>query len=261
MPVTAGLLLLTALPIVALAAELRLATTHTLNDSGLLAVVLPAFTRDSGIPVRSLIAGTGQALQMAERGDADIVWSHSPVDEDRMVAAGFGTRRHVVMRNAFVLLGPPADPARIRGESDIAAAFSRIAATRARFVSRGDASGTYRKEMAVWRDAGVNPSGTWYIAAGVGMAATLRIADERSAYVLSDEATYAAQKRRLELGVVSRGDPRLANVYAVVPVDPARVPGVDAAAAESFVRWLTTGAGPALIAGYRIEGEAVFRVR
>jgi len=256
-----GLALASVAPVTALAAELRLATTHTLEDSGLLATVLPAFTRDTGIRVRPLIAGSGQALKMAERGDADIVWSHSPVDEERFVAAGFGTRRTVVMTNAFVMLGPRADPAKIGGERDIVAAFNKVAATRARFVSRADASGTYRKEMALWREAGVRPGGGWYIAAGVGMAATLRIADERAAYVLSDEATYAAQKRRVDLVVVSGGDPRLANIYALVPVDPARVAGVDTAAAEAFVRWVTSGAGRALIAGYRIGGEAVFRVR
>ena len=248
------------MPAGARAADLRLATTHTLNDSGLLDAVLPAFTRDTGIRVRPLVAGTGQALKMAERGDADLVWTHSPVDEERFVAAGFGTRRTVVMTNAFVLLGPREDPAKIAGERDVVAAMRTIAAAKARFVSRADESGTHRKEMALWTSAGVNPGGTWYIAAGVGMGATLRVADERAAYVLSDEATFAALKRKVDLAIVSAGDPRLSNVYAVLPVNGARIRGVDTPDAEAFVRWLTSGNGRAVIAGYRIGGEAVFRL-
>jgi len=253
-------LLAVAAPMRALAAELRLATTHTLNDSGLLDAVLPAFTRDTGIRVRPLVAGTGLALKMAERGDADLVWSHSPSDEERFVAAGFGTRRTVVMTNAFVLLGPRGDPAKIAGERDIAAALRKIAAASARFVSRADDSGTHRKEMALWQAAGLKPAGAWYVAAGVGMGATLRIADERGAYVLSDEATYAVLRRRLDLAVISAGDPRLANVYAVTPVDRGRVPGVDSAAADVFVRWVSAGNGRALIAAYKVEGVSVFHV-
>ena len=252
--------LLSVVPAGARAADLRLATTHTLNDSGLLDAVLPAFTRDTGIRVRPLVAGTGQALKMAERGDADLVWTHSPVDEERFVAAGFGTRRTVVMTNAFVLLGPREDPAKIAGERDVVAAMRTIAAAKARFVSRADESGTHRKEMALWTSAGVNPGGTWYIAAGVGMGATLRVADERAAYVLSDEATFAALKRKVDLAIVSAGDPRLSNVYAVLPVNGARIRGVDTPDAEAFVRWLTSGNGRAVIAGYRIGGEAVFRL-
>jgi len=256
----AAALLAVAAPVCALAAELRLATTHTLNDSGLLDAVLPAFTRDTGIRVRPLVAGTGQALKMAERGDADLVWSHSPSDEERFVAAGFGTRRTVVMTNAFVLLGPRGDPAKIAGERDIAAALRKIAAASARFVSRADDSGTHRKEMALWQAAGLKPAGAWYVAAGVGMGATLRIADERGAYVLSDEATYAVLRRRLDLAVISAGDPRLANVYAVTPVDRGRVPGVDSVAADAFVRWVSAGNGRALIAAYKVEGVPVFHV-
>ena len=258
--VGAGLALAFALPTAAWAGELRLATTHTLNDSGLLATVLPAFARESGIRVTPLVAGSGQTLQFAERGDADLVWSHSPIDEERFVAAGFGTRRTMVMSNAFVLLGPRSDPAKIAGESDVVAALKKIAAAKVRFVSRADASGTHRKEMALWRAAGLQPAGAWYIAAGVGMGATLRIADERNAYVLADEATFAAQKRQFDLFVVAEGDPRLANIYAVIPVNPARVPGVDAAAAEAFVRWVTAGNGRTLIAAYRIGGATVFHV-
>jgi tungstate transport system substrate-binding protein len=241
-------------------AELRLATTHTINDSGLLDAVLPAFTRDTGIRVRPIVAGTGQALRLAERGDADLVWSHSPDDEARFIAAGFGVRRTIVMTNAFVLVGPSGDPAGIRGERDVVAALRRIAASKARFVSRADESGTHRKEVALWQAACMAPGGDWYVAAGVGMGATLRIADERAAYALCDEATFAALKSRLELRIASAGDPRLANIYAVVPVDATRVTGVDAAAADAFVRWVTTGRGRTLIAGYRVGGEAVFRV-
>jgi len=256
----AAAVLLPVVPAGARAADLRLATTHTLSDSGLLDAVLPAFTRDTGIRIRPLVAGTGQALKMAERGDADLVWSHSPVDEEKFVAAGFGARRTVVMTNAFVLLGPREDPVKIAGEGDVVVAMRRIAAAKARFVSRADESGTHRKEMALWRSAGVKPEGAWYIAAGVGMGATLRIADERAAYVLADEATFAALKRNFDLAILSAGDPRLLNVYAVIPVNPAKVPGVDAPVAEAFIRWLTSGNGRAVIAGYRVGGEAVFRL-
>jgi len=242
------------------ATELRIATTHTLDDSGLLDALLPAFTRDTGIRVKPIVAGTGQALRIAERGDADLVWSHSPADEERFVAAGYGHGRTVVMTNAFVLVGPPADPAGIAGERDAAVAFGRIATAKARFVSRADESGTHRKEMTIWQAAGIRPAGAWYIAAGVGMGATLRLADERSAYALTDEATYAALRRSLDLIVLSAGDPRLVNTYAVIRVDPKRSPRIDAVAAETFVRWITSGNGRALVAGYRVGGEAVFRV-
>lgn len=255
-----GLLLAPVSAAPAATIELRLATTYTLNDSGLLDALLPAFQRESGIRVKPIVAGTGQALRMAERGDADLVWSHSPEDEERFVAAGYGKGRVVVMTNAFVLLGPRDDPARVAGERDVVAALRRIALAHARFVSRADESGTHRKEMALWQAAAIKPEGAWYIAAGVGMGQTLRIADERSAYVLADEATYAARKRQLDLMPVSAGDPRLANVYAVVPVNPRKVPGVNTAAADAFVRWVTTGQGRALIAGYRVGGETVFRV-
>jgi tungstate transport system substrate-binding protein len=259
-----GVLAITAVfltaPAVVSAAELRLATTHTLNDSGLLDAVLPAFTRETGLKVLPLVAGTGQALRMAERGDADLVWSHSPGDEERFVASGFGTRRTVVMTNAFILLGPRDDPVKIAGERDVVAALAKIAAAKARFVSRADESGTHRKEMALWQLAGIKPAGTWYLAAGVGMGATLRIADERAAYVLADEATFASLKAGLDLTVVSAGDPRLVNVYAVTPVNPVKVPGVDAAVADMFVRWVTTGNGRTLIGAYKVAGQAVFRV-
>jgi tungstate transport system substrate-binding protein len=164
------------------------------------------------------------------------------------------------MTNAFVLLGPRNDPAKIAGERDVTVALRTIAQAKARFVSRADESGTHRKEMALWTAAGVKPEGAWYIAAGVGMGATMRIADERAAYVLADEATFAALKRKLDLAIVSAGDPRLLNVYAAIPLNPAKVPGVDAQVAEVFIRWLTTGNGRAVITGYKVGGEAVFRL-
>ena len=255
-----GLLLASVTAPAAVAAELRLATTYTLNDSGLLDALLPAFQRESGIRVKTIVAGSGQALRLAERGDADLVWSHSPEDEERFVAAGFGRERTVVMTNAFVLLGPRDDPARVAGERDVAAALRRIASAHARFVSRADESGTHRKEIALWQSAGIRPEGAWYIAAGVGMGQTLTIADERGAYALADEATYAARKRQLDLVVISAGDSRLANIYAVIPVNPRKVSGVDVAVADAFARWVTTGNGRALIAGYKIRGEPVFHV-
>jgi len=260
---TVGLVVLSltfAWPAISTAAELRLATTYTLNDSGLLDALLPAFQRESGIRVKPIIAGTGQALRLAERGDADVVWSHSQTDEERFVSAGFGTERVVVMSNTFVLLGPRDDPAHIAGEGDAVAALRRIASAHARFVSRADESGTHKKEMALWQAAGIKPQGTWYIAAGVGMGQTLTIADERSAYVLADEATYAARKRQLDLIVVSSGDPRLVNIYAIIAVNPRKVAGINTETAGAFVRWVTAGNGRALIAGYRIRGEPVFRV-
>ena len=240
------------------AQELRLATTHTLEDSGLLRVLIPEFERAHRISVRVVIAGTGQVLKIAEKSDADVVLSHSRADEEKFVAAGFGLARRDVMYNDFVIVGPQADPAQIRGITDAVAAFRKIAAARPKFVSRGDDSGTHKKEQALWQAAGLVPQWDGYVSAGVGMGRVLLMAGEFRAYTLADRATYAALRAKSGLEILVQGDPRLLNEYAVIVVNPGRHPHVNHKAASAFADWITSDAGRKPIAGFKVNGGQVF---
>jgi tungstate transport system substrate-binding protein len=175
------------------APAITLATTTSTQDSGLLDALLPRFRQETGIEVKVVAVGTGQALQLGRRGDADVLLVHDPAGEEQFMAEGFGSERRPVMHNDFVLVGPPADPAGVKGQASAAAAFARIARARAPFVSRGDESGTHQKEKAVWRAAGIEPGGDWYVRAGGGMGQVLRMATEKRAYTLSDRGTFLAQ--------------------------------------------------------------------
>jgi tungstate transport system substrate-binding protein len=237
------------------------ASTSSTENSGLLAHLLPIFTARSGIEVRVVARGTGQAIRMAEAGDADVLLVHHQASEERFVAEGFGVRRTEVMYNDFVLIGPAADPAGISGEADIAAAFARIAERRAAFASRGDDSGTHKKEMSLWRASGADPraaSGGWYREAGAGMGATLNIAAATDAYVLSDRATWLAFRNKAALEVLSEGDPRLFNQYGVILVNPERHPHVRAAEGQAFIDWLVSPEGQAAIADFTLDGRRLF---
>ncbi len=238
--------------------ELRLGTTYTVEDSGLLKVLVPAFERARSIKVRAVLAGTGQVLRIAEKGDVDVVFSHSPADEEKFVAAGFGVARFDVMYNDFVIVGPAADPTGIRGEKDAVGAFKKIHARRAKFVSRGDDSGTHKKEQFLWRSAGLVPKWPDYLSTGQGMVRVLLMAGELQAYTLCDRATFSAQRAKAGLEILSSGDPRLRNEYGVIAVNPAQHPHVNRQGAQAFVEWITSEAGQHLISNYRIGGEQVF---
>lgn len=217
---------------------LTLATTTSTRDTGLLDALLPAFERRTGIPVKVIAVGTGMALELGRRGDADVLLAHAPAAEQAFMDEGHGAERHAVMHNDFVLVGPPGDPAGIRGMPSIIDAFRRIAATEAPFVSRGDDSGTHKKERQIWSDSGVRPAGIWYIEGGSGMSAILGMADHKQAYTLTDRGTFLSQRSRLELEVLLEGDPLLRNPYAVIVVNPDNHPTVNAEAARKFAAFL-----------------------
>ncbi len=223
-----------------LPARLILATTTSTYDSGLLSYLLPEFEQRYGCTVDVVAVGSGQAIKLGEDGNCDVLLVHDPEAERRFVAEGHGVNRLDVMYNDFVLVGPASDPAGVRGLTDAVAAFQRIAALGATFVSRGDESGTHAKERAVWQRAGLSPGGTWYLSVGQGMGAVLTMASEQQAYALTDRGTYLAMRANLELEVLVEGDPILWNPYGVIAVNPARHPRVNAELAGKFQEWLTS---------------------
>ncbi len=237
-----------------------MASTTSTEQSGLFAHLLPAFKAASGIDVRVVALGTGQALDMARRGDADVVFVHDPAAEQKFVAEGFGLERRAVMYNDFVVIGPKADPAGVKGK-DIGAALGKLAAQGTPFISRGDKSGTHAAELRYWKLAAVDvaaaaPRG--YLACGCGMGPALNIAASTNAHVLADRGTWLAFKNRADLGVLVEGDPRLRNQYGVIVVNPARHAHVKAALAQAFADWVVSPAGQAAIAGYKIGGQQLF---
>jgi tungstate transport system substrate-binding protein len=237
-----------------------MASTTSTEQSGLFGHLLPPFKQASGIDVRVVALGTGQALDSARRGDADIVFVHDQVAEEKFVADGFGLKRLPVMYNDFVIIGPKADPAGARG-ADVATALSRIAASGVPFVSRGDKSGTHAAELRFWKAAGIDaaaakPKG--YQECGCGMGPALNIASSTGAYVLADRGTWLNFKNRGDLAVLVEGDKRLFNQYGVMVVNPARHPHVKADLAQQFADWIVSPAGQAVIASYKIGGEQLF---
>jgi tungstate transport system substrate-binding protein len=237
------------------------ASTTSTEQSGLFAHLLPAFTQKTGIQVRVVALGTGQALDTGRRGDADVVFVHDRVAEDKFVADGWGVDRRDVMYNDFVIIGPKADPAKVAGSKDLAAALKNIAAVQAPFVSRGDKSGTHAAELRYWKDAGVDlatQKGAWYRETGSGMGPSLNTASSMNAYLLADRGTWLNFKNRGELTVVVEGDQKLFNPYGVMLVNPARHPQVRKSDGEAFIDWLTSAEGQAVIAGYKIGGEQLF---
>jgi tungstate transport system substrate-binding protein len=234
--------------------SLILATTTSTQDSGLLDELLPAFTRDTGWRVKTLAVGSGQALELGRRGEADVLLVHSPAAEADFVAEGAAGARLLVMHNDFVLVGPAADPARIRGAGSVEA-MRRIDAAQAVFVSRGDDSGTNAREKGLWASAGIVPSGPWYQSTGQGMGATLRVAGEKSGYTLSDRATYLAQRDTLALTVLSEGDPDLLNVYHVIEMTQRAGDRVRPEGAAAFADWIVAPPTQQLIGRF---GQAEF---
>ena len=235
-------------------------TTSTAN-SGLYDVILPMFTDRTGIRVNVVAVGTGQAIRNAQNGDGDVLLVHARSAEEEFVAAGYGVERFDVMYNDFIIVGPPGDPARIAGSKDAAAAMKAIAAGRAIFASRGDNSGTHKKEISLWKQAGVDPaaaSGTWYRETGSGMGATLNVAVGMGAYALTDRATWISFGNKRDHKIVVEGDQRLFNQYGVILVNPARHPNVKRAEGQAFIDWILGADGQRAIAGYRLDGQQLF---
>jgi tungstate transport system substrate-binding protein len=240
---------------------ITVASTTSTEQSGLFGYLLPLFTKQSGIEVRVVAVGTGQALDLARRGDADVVFVHDTAAEEKFVAEGFGVKREPVMYNDFVLIGPKADPAKVAGEKDAAAAFAKLAAAKPPFVSRGDNSGTHMAELRLWKAAGVDlaaAKGPWYRETGSGMGPSLNTASSLDAYLLADRGTWLAFKNRGSLAILVEGDPRLVNPYGVILVNPAVHPHTKRDDGQAFVDWLVSPEGQAAIAGYRIDGQQVF---
>jgi tungstate transport system substrate-binding protein len=256
-----ALLMLVVSPLHAQERFVTVASTTSTEQSGLFKHVLPLFEQQAGIQVRVVALGTGQALDMGRRGDADVVFVHAQPLEEKFVAEGHGVRRFAVMYNDFVLVGPKSDPAQVAGTRDIGRALQKIHAVRAPFVSRGDRSGTHFAELQLWQAAGVDiarEKGAWYRDTGSGMGPTLNTAAAMNAYALSDRATWLAFKNRGELAIAVQGDKRLFNQYGVILVNPARHPHVKRAAGQRFIDWLVSAEGQQAIASYRIHGEQLF---
>ncbi len=235
-------------------------TTSTAN-SGLIDHLLPLFTARTGIAVRVVVVGSGAALRLGERGDADVLLVHDRAAEDDFIAQGFGTQRREVMYNDFIIVGPAADPAGIRGTREAPEALAALAKAGVPFISRGDSSGTHRAELRLWRAAGIDPrrgAGDWYFETGSGMGATLNIAAATNAYALTDRGTWLAFENRGDLVIAVEGDARLHNPYGVMLVNPARHPHVKRAEAMAFIDWLTGAEGQAAIAAFTIGGEQAF---
>jgi tungstate transport system substrate-binding protein len=255
-----GLLTLAAPVLHAQDKAIVMASTTSTEQSGLFGHLLPAFKQATGIEVRVVALGTGQALDSARRGDADIVFVHDQVAEEKFVSEGFGLKRLPVMYNDFVIIGPKTDPAGARG-NDVAAALGKIAGSGAPFISRGDKSGTHAAELRFWKAAAIDPVAAkpkGYQECGCGMGPALNIASSSGAYLLADRGTWLNFKNRGELAVLVEGDKRLFNQYGVMVVNPARHPHVKVALAQQFADWVVSPAGQAAIAGYRIGGEQVF---
>jgi tungstate transport system substrate-binding protein len=240
---------------------ITLASTTSTEQSGLFAHLLPAFTAKTGIAVHVVAVGTGQALKIGERGDADVLLVHDKPSELKFVAAGWGVERHDVMYNDFVVVGPERDPAKVGGGTDAVAAFRKIAAAKAPFVSRGDDSGTDKEEKRLWQEAGIDikeAGDGWYREAGQGMGPTLNLAAALDAYTLSDRGTWLSFENRRDLALLVAGDQRLFNQYGVMLVNPARHRTVKTALGKTFIQWLVSPAGQQTIAAYRIGGEQLF---
>ena len=242
----------------AMAQSIVMSSTTSTEQSGLFGYLLPEFKKDSGIDIKVVALGTGQALDMARRGDADVVFVHDQVAEEKFVADGFGLKRLAVMYNDFVVVGPQADPANVKG-NDIVAALKKISAGNAAFVSRGDKSGTHAAELRFWSQAAMaDKKGTGYKECGCGMGPALNIGASTGAYVLTDRGTWLNFKNRGDLKVLVEGDARLFNQYGVMVVNPAKHAQVKRAEAQKFVDWIVSKPGQAVIAGYNIGGESVF---
>ena len=238
--------------------HLKLATTTSTENSGLLAKLLPPFEEKYNIKVDVIAVGTGAAIKLGENGDVDILLVHAREAEDKFIQDGYGVNRRDVMYNDFIILGPANDPAKIKEEKSAASALVKISNQKSFFVSRGDDSGTDKKEKSLWQIANTIPDGAWYMAVGQGMGATLQIADEKEAYVLCDRGTFIAYRDKIGLIILSEGDPLLFNPYGIIAVNPERFPHVKYMEAMQMIAWVTSIEGQDIIREYKIEGEILF---
>ena len=252
---------LASLPAVSEEKFIVVSSTTSTEQSGLFKHLLPVFEQKTGIKVRVVALGTGQALDQARRGDADVVFVHDKAAEEKFIAEGWGVERKEVMYNDFVLVGPKADPAKVSGGKDIVEALKKVEAARAPFVSRGDKSGTHAAELRLWKAAAIDleaAKGPWYKETGSGMGPALNTAASMNAYLLADRGTWLSFKNRQELTIVVEGDQRLFNQYGVILVNPAKHPHVKANLAQQFVDWVVSAEGQKTIADYRIDGQQLF---
>lgn len=259
--VTIGAVLLWSTIAFAQDRTITVASTTSTEQSGLFGHLLPLFAKAEGIGVKVVAVGTGQALDIGRRGDADVVFVHDKPAEDKFMSEGQGVKRFNVMYNDFVIVGPKSDPAQISGSKDVAEALRKIATAKAPFISRGDKSGTHAAELRLWKEAGVDPSAgkdTWYREIGQGMGPALNMASSSNAYLLSDRGTWLSFKNRGELAILTEGDKRLFNQYGVMLVNPEKHPNVKAKEGQAFVDWLISPQGQEAIAGYKVGGEQLF---
>lgn len=231
-----------------------LATTTSTQDSGLLDVLVPLFEKESGYQVKTISVGSGQAMKMGEKGEADVLLVHSPDAEKKFMAAGFGASRRLVMHNDFIIVGPVADPAKVKGAGGSVDALKRIAQTGSLFASRGDNSGTHAKEQALWKGAGIIPEGQrWYQQTGLGMGQTLNVAAEKKGYSLTDRATFLALKKNLGLVILAEGDSKLLNIYHVIEINPSKWPKVNAAGGKAFADFVVSKKVQELIGRFGVD--------
>ena len=231
-----------------------LATTTSTQDSGLLDVLIPVFEKKTGYFVKTIAVGSGQAMAMGQKGEADVLLVHSPDAEKKFVAEGYGINRRIIMHNDFIIIGPPQDPARIKGTRPTAEAMKKIAFSKSLFLSRGDNSGTHAKEKGIWKAAGINPEGEkWYQQTGLGMGQTLNVAAEKKGYTLADRGTYLALKKNLALDILVEGDAILLNIYHVIEVNPAKWPKVNAAGAKAFADFMVSKEVQEIVKTFGVE--------
>jgi tungstate transport system substrate-binding protein len=246
-----------ALP--ALAQEvIKLSTTTSTENSGLLQYLLPAFEAKTNTRVHVISVGTGKALEMAKNGDVDVTLVHARPSEDKFVAEGHGVNRRDVMYNDFIIVGPVSDPAGVKGSRDVLKAMKKITDSRAKFISRGDNSGTDQMEKAYWKEIGAKPEGSAYVSAGLGMGEVLNMASEMQAYTLTDRATYGAYRAKTGLVVAVEGDPKMFNPYGIIAVNPARHKSVNYKGAMQLIDWITSEEGQQKIAGFKVDGQQLF---
>jgi tungstate transport system substrate-binding protein len=247
-----------AVPALAQDKSIVVASTTSTEQSGLFGHILPLFKEKSGIDVKVIAQGTGQALDTGRRGDADVVFVHDKKSEEKFMEEGFGVKRYEVMYNDFIIVGPKSDPAGIAGTKDVSAALKKIAETKSPFASRGDDSGTHKAELRLWKAAGVEPKGDWYKSTGSGMGPTLNTASGMNAYALTDRGTWLNFKNRGDLDIVVEGDKVLFNQYGVMLVNPEKHPHVKKEEGQAFIDWLISPEGQKAIADYKIDGQQLF---
>lgn len=239
-------------------ARLRMSTTTSTEQSGLLSALLPPFEKANNVKVDVIAVGTGKSLKLGENGDVDVVFVHARPAEDKFVADGFGVDRRDVMYNDFILVGPKDDPAGIKDSKSAAEAFKKLSGGKADFISRGDDSGTHQKEKEIWKLAGITPQGKWYVEAGQGMGPVLQMAFDKKGYTLSDRGTFLAYEGKTDLGILFEGDKSLFNPYGIIAVNPKKHPGVNYDLAKKFIDYVTGPEGQKIIAGYNVNGKQLF---